>query len=44
VGRDMLQGAPHHPGGLQDAQTPARFPQAPQGAHTMQRGGAALGP
>jgi len=44
LGRDILHGAPHDTGGLQDAQTPSLFPQAPQGAQTVQLGGSALRP
>jgi len=44
LGRDILPGAPHDTGGLQDAQTPHLFTQAPQGAQTIQLGGSAPGP
>jgi hypothetical protein len=44
LGRDILSGAPHDIGDLQDAQTPHLSPQAPQGTPTIQLGGSAPGP
>jgi len=44
LGRDILWGSPHHQGGFQDAQTPHRVDQTPDGSPTMQLGRSAPGP
>jgi hypothetical protein len=44
LGRDILCGSPHHKGGIQEAQIPHRADQTPPRPHTVQLGGAALGP
>ena len=44
LGRDILWGSPHHQGGVQDAQTPHRVDQTPDGSPTMQLGQSAPGP
>ncbi|HEY5868012.1 MAG TPA: hypothetical protein VI542_21045 [Candidatus Tectomicrobia bacterium] len=44
LGRDILCGAPHVTGGVQDAQTPSLVGQTPHRAPAVQLGGSAPGP
>jgi len=44
LGRDILCGPPHHPGGIQDAQTPHFVSQTPTRPPPVQLGGSTLGP
>ena len=44
LGHDILCGAPHFIGGVQDAQTPSLVGQTPQSAQAVQLGGSAPGP
>ncbi len=44
LGRDILSGATHQPGGMQDVQTPHLFGQPPHSPQTIQLGRSAPGP